>query len=156
MPLGLVTLRNLIHRVTFEKGSLDDPAASSMIGAPLSISADAPSHRARVLMAKRRAHWLVLTESDGKLFGLIGHADLLGLRVTDSEALIDDIAAARDLHSMARAADQVRRRAADLFRAGVDVAALSQWLSALNDLVTMRVIELIEDEHFKAQSRRPP
>ena len=115
LPLGLITLREMLHVISFEGGSLDDPVASHMIGAPLTIAADAPSHRAKVLMAKKGARHLLLTEPDGRLFGLVSQADLLGLRAGGADALIESIATARDLEAMVLAADRVRRRGAELF-----------------------------------------
>ena len=146
LPLGLISLRELLHVISFEGGGLGDPVAAHMIGAPLTIAADAPTHRAKVLMAKRGARHLLLTEGDGRLFGLVDQADLLGLRTGGAETLIAAIGAARDLKAMVLAADQVRRRGAELFHAGMGIEALCQWQSGLDDLIAMRVIELMEDE----------
>jgi CBS domain-containing protein len=146
LPLGLITLREMLHVISFEGGDLDDPVAVHMIGAPLTLSADAPSHRARVMMAKKGAKHLLLTEADGRLCGLVGQADLLGLKAGGAETLIGAIAGARDLDAMLVAADRVRRRGAELFHGGMGVEALCQWMSGLNDLIAMRIIEIMEDE----------
>ena len=147
LPLGLIRLRDMLHVIGFEGGGLDDPVAVHMIGAPLTLTADAPAHRARVMMAKRGVEHLLLVEHDGRLFGLVNQADLLGLRAGGAEQLIAAINAARDVDTMAMAADRVRRRGAELFHAGMGVEALCYWMSGLNDLIAMRVIELIEDEY---------
>jgi CBS domain-containing protein len=144
LPLGLITLREMLHVITFEGGGLDDPVAVHMIGAPLTIAADAPAHRAKVLMAKRRPVRL-LTEPDGRLL-TVGQADLLGLKAGGAETLVEAIGAARDLDAMVAATDRVRRRGAELFQAGMAVEALCQWMSGLNDLIAMRIIEIMEDE----------
>jgi CBS domain-containing protein len=146
LPLGLITLREMLHVISFEGGDLDDPVAAHMIGAPLTMAADAPSHRAKVMMAKKGARHLLLTEGDGRLFGLVSQADLLGLRAGGADALVESIAAARDLDTMTAAADRVRRHGAELFHSGMGVEALCQWMSGLNDLIAMRVIEIMEDE----------
>lgn len=146
LPLGLVTLRELLHVITFEGGDLDAPVAAYMTGAPLTAAADSPAHRAKVLMAKKGVAHILLVEADGRFSGLIHQADLLGLRAGGAEVLIAAIAAARDLKAMVLVADRVRRRGADLFAAGMGVEAICQWMSGLNDLIAMRVIELIEDE----------
>ncbi|QVL48381.1 MAG: signal transduction protein [Thiocapsa sp.] len=146
LPLGLIRLRDMLHVIGFEGGGLDDPVAVHMIGAPLTLTADAPAHRARVMMAKRGAEHLLLTEHDGRLFGLVNQTDLLGLRAGGAEVLIAAIKAARDVEAMALAADRVRRRGAELFHSGMGVETLCYWMSGLNDLIAMRVIELIEDE----------
>ncbi|MGB5737511.1 MAG: DUF294 nucleotidyltransferase-like domain-containing protein [Thiohalocapsa sp.] len=146
LALGLVTLRDLLHAISFEHVALDTPVAAYMTGAPLTLAADASIHRAKVLMAKRGARHLLLSEPDGRLCGLIDQADLLGLRGNGAEALVETIAAARDVDAMLRAADQVRLRGAELFRGGMGVEALCQWMSGLNDLIGIRVCELVEDE----------
>jgi CBS domain-containing protein len=46
LPLGLIRLRDMLHVISFEGGGLDDPVAVHMIGAPLTLTADAPAHRA--------------------------------------------------------------------------------------------------------------
>ena len=146
LPLGLVTLWDLLHIISFEGGGLDDPVVAHMVGAPLALPADAPAHRARVLMTRRGTRYLLVVDGDGRLCGLIDKADLLGLRAGGAEALIEAIAAARDLDTMTRVADQVRRRGVELFRGGLGIESLCHWMSTLNDLIVMRVIELMEDE----------
>ncbi|MBK1718349.1 DUF294 nucleotidyltransferase-like domain-containing protein [Thiocystis violacea] len=147
LPLGLVTLRDLLHAIGFEDGGLDDPIAAHMIGAPPTLAVDTSTHRAKVTMAKRGLSHLLLTEADGRLFGLVTQADMLGLRAGGAESLITAIGRARDLGAMAIIANRVRRRGAELFHAGMGVDALCQWISGLNDLIAMRIIELIEDEY---------
>lgn len=147
LPLGLVTLRELLHVISFEHAGLDDPVAAHMIAAPLHLAADASIHSAKVLMAKRRVQHLLLTEPDGRLYGLIEQADLLGLRGDGTDTLIETIAGARDIDAMLHAVDQVRRRGAELFHAGMAVESLCQWMSGLNDLIGMRICELVEDEY---------
>ncbi len=92
-------------------------------------------------MAKKGVGHILLVEADGRLCGLVHQADLLGLRAGGAEMLIAAIAATRDLKAMVLVADQVRRRGAELFHAGMGVEALCQWMSGLNDLIAMRVIE---------------
>ena len=146
LPLGIITLRDMLHVIAFEGADLSDPVIAHMTGSPLTLPADAPAHRARVLMAKRGVHHLPLTDQDGRLFGIVSQTDLLGLKAEGADALVAAISAARDMDAMVLAADQVRRRGAALFRAGMGVEATCLWMSGLNDLIGMRIIELIEDE----------
>ena len=146
LPLGLVTLRALLHAISFEHAGLEEPVGAHMTGAPLTLAADASVHSAKVLMTKRGVRQLLLVEPDGRLCGLIDQADLLGPRTDGADSLIADIAAARDVDAMALCADRVRRRGAELFHGGMAVEALCQWMSGLNDLITMRICELVEDE----------
>ena len=146
LPLGLVTLNDVLHVITFEGGGLDEAVAGFMVGAPTTLPADASAHRAKVLMTNKNLRHIVLVEQDGRLCNLVSQSDLFGLPTSGADTLVDGIAAARDLDAMVRAADAVRRRGRELFAAGMGVDTLCQWMSGLNDLVAIRIIELIEDE----------
>lgn len=146
LPLGIVTLNDLVYAITLDGGGLDEPVAGMMTAAPLSLPADAPAHRATVLMAKRGVRHIVLLEPGGRLCNVISRADLFGLRGGGADLLAESVTAAMDVGQMAQAADAIRQRGAELFTGGMSAEAICHWMSALNDLVVMRVIELIEDE----------
>lgn len=145
-PLGIVTLRNLLDAITIQNGSLDDPVIAFMTAAPISLLADASVHRAKVLMTRNRFSHLLLIEPDGQFYNLISQTDIPGYREGGADELIDDITAAKDIDAMALAANKVRKRGAELFVSGMGVEALCQWMSGLNDLIGMQVIEVIADK----------
>lgn len=146
LPLGIVTLNDLVYAITLDGGGLDEPVAGMMTAAPLSLPADAPAHRATVLMAKRGVRHIVLLEPDGRLCNVLSRADLFGLRGGGADLLAESVTAATDVGQMAQAATAIRQRGSELFNGGMSAEAICHWMSALNDLVAMRVIELIEDE----------
>lgn len=146
LPLGVCTLTDVVHCITLGGAGLDEPVVGIMTGAPITLPADAPVHRATVLMSKRGLRHLVLLESDGRVCNLLSQAELFGLRGGGAEDIAERVAAASDKGAMVVAADAVRRRGAELFAAGMGVEVLCHWTSALNDLVAIRVIELIENE----------
>jgi CBS domain-containing protein len=145
IPLGIVTLGNLLDALAVQGGSLDDPVIFFMTAAPRSLPAEAPIHRARVLMTRCRLKHLLLTEDDGRVCNLISQADIPGYREGGAGELSDEINAARDLEALAAAAAETRRRGGALFEAGLGVETLCQWLSGMNDLIGMRAIELTAD-----------
>lgn len=145
-PLGIVTLRDLVDAITLKGADLSDPVFSYMTAAPVSLPVDAPAHRAKVALIRGRLSHLVLVEPDGRLCNLLSHSDLPGFREGGAEVLIQSIEQAGNVDSMAQAAEAVRQRGRELFVNGMGVEALCQWMSGLNDLVSMRVIELIADE----------
>ena len=146
-PLGIVTLRDLIDAITLSGASLTDPAFAHMIAAPFTLPADAPAHRAKVAMTRGRLSHVVLVEADGSLFNLLSPSDLPGFREGGAEALIEDINLADNVEAMAKAARAVRRTARELFANGMGIEAFCQWMSGLNDLICIRVIELVADEY---------
>jgi CBS domain-containing protein len=145
-PLGIVTLSNLVHAIAFEGGDLEQPVAGLMTAAPLTLPADAPTHRATVLMTKRNTRHVILVEPDGCLCNVVSRANLFGLRGGDAEALAEAITGASDVAALAKVAAAINQRGAELFAAGMGAEKVCQWISALNDITSMRIIELIEDE----------
>ena len=146
-PLGVVTLHDLVEAITLKKAGLDDPVFAFMTAAPVTLPADASVHRARVTMTRGRLSHLLLVEADGRLYNLLSPSDLPGFREGGAEELVENIERADNVDSMARAAQQLRTRGVELFAGGMGVEALSQWMSNLNDLISIRVIELVADEH---------
>ena len=146
LPLGIVTLSDVVHRIALGGVGPDESVVGVMTGAPLTLPADAPAHRATVLMTKRYLRHVVLVEPDGRLCNVLSQSELFGLRGGGADALAETVAGAKEVGAMVKAADAIRRRGAELFAAGMGVEALGHWMSALNDLVSTRVIELIEDE----------
>jgi CBS domain-containing protein len=146
LPLGIVTQNDLVHAIAFRREDLEQPVAALMTAAPFTLPADAPAHRATVLMTQRKVSHVLLVESDGTLCNVVSRGDLFGLRGGGAETLAGTVTAAADVDTMAKAAESIRTRGAELFRAGMGAETLCLWMSALNDLVVMRVIELIENE----------
>lgn len=146
IPLGIVTLRNLLDAITLQGGSLDDPVIAFMTAAPISLPVDASVHRAKVLMTRSRLSHLLLTEANGGFYALISQADIPGYREGGADELTDEINAAKDIDDMASAANKVKKRGAELFASGMGIESLCQWMSGLNDLIGMQVIELIADK----------
>ena len=145
-PLGIITLSDLVHAIAFFGGDLEQPVAGLMTAAPFTLPADAPTHRATVLMTKRNVRHVILVEPDGHLCNVVSRADLFGLRGGGAEALAESVTMAADVAALAKAAAAINRRGAELFAAGMGAEAVCQWISALNDLTSMRLIEIIEDE----------
>jgi CBS domain-containing protein len=146
LPLGILTLSNLVQAIAVEGGELEQPVVGVMTAAPFTLPADAPTHRATVLMTKRNVRHVVLLEPDGRLCNVISRADLFGLRGGGAEALAEAVTLAMDMAAMTSAAAAIRRRGTELFDAGMGMASVGRWISALNDIIAIRVIELIEDE----------
>lgn len=145
-PLGIITLSDLVHAITFWGLDLEQPVAALMTAAPFTLPADAPTHRATVLMTKRNVRHVILVEPDGHLCNVVSRADLFGLRGSDAEALAESVTTTMDVATLAKVAAAINRRGTELFSAGMGAEKVCQWMSALNDIISMRIIELVEDE----------
>ena len=145
-PLGIVTLHDLVEAITLKKAALTDPTFTFMTAAPVTLPIDASIHRARVTMTRGRLRHLVLLEPDGRLCNLLLPEDLPGFREGGAEELVERIDLADNVDSLADATKAVRARAHELFVNGMAIEPLCKWMSGLNDLISIRVIELVADE----------
>lgn len=142
VPLGIVTLRDVLRRIAIESGDLEAPVAVVMTGGLITLSADATAHQASVVMVRRGVRHLVLTEADGSYFNVVSQADLYALPGARATELVAAILAARDIPALAALAAKVRAFAKGLLAERVGAEAICQRISALNDLLTLQVIEL--------------
>ena len=62
LPLGIITLRDVLHRIALDGCELGAPVASVMTGGLITLSADSTLHQASVQMVQRGVRHLVLTE----------------------------------------------------------------------------------------------
>lgn len=144
VPLGIVTLRDALRCIVNEDCDLAGPIAGVMTGGLASLSADATVHQATVLMFRRGMRHLILTESDGRLFNVISQGDLYGMQAADSASLANAILATGSIAELAAQTAAVRRFAARRLAEGSGAEALCEWISALNDLIALQVIDLVE------------
>jgi CBS domain-containing protein len=142
VPLGIVTLRDVLHRVAIEREDLDAPIAAVMTGGLITAPADSTVHQASMLMVRRGVRHLVLTEADGSYCNVVSQADLHALPGAEGARLVAEILAARDLDALIPVAADIRAFAANLLRQRVGAELVCQRISALNDLLSLQIIEI--------------
>jgi len=146
MPLGIITLQDVVRRIAIESGDLQAPIATVMTSGLITVPADGSAHQASVVMVRRGVRHLVLTEADGSYFNLVSQADLYALPGAQNTELVTSILAARDLDTLVGLAGQIRSFVARLVAERVNSDALCHRLSSLNDLLTLQVIELVASQ----------
>ncbi len=146
VPLGIVTLRDAVRAIANDDCDLAGPIAGIMTGGLASLSAEATVHQATVLMFRRGMRHLILTGADGRLFNVVSQGDLYGMQAADSASLANAILAAGSIAELATQTAAVRRFAARRLAEGSGAEALCEWISALNDLIALQVIDLVEGE----------
>lgn len=142
VPLGIVTLRDVLRRIAIEAGDLDAPIAMIMTGGLITLPASATAHQASVIMVRRSVRHLVLTESDGSYFNVVSQADLYTQTGSRAAELVSAILAAPDIPCLSGLAREIRNLATHLLAERVGAESICQRISALNDLLTLQVIEL--------------
>ncbi|MCB1943171.1 MAG: CBS domain-containing protein [Candidatus Accumulibacter sp.] len=143
VPLGIITLHDVLRRVAIEAGDLQAPIAAVMTGGLITVPADSTAHQASVVMVRRGVHHLVLIEADGSYFNIVSQTDLYTLPGARSTDLVTAILAARDLPTLVELAGEIRALVGRLVAERVSADTLCNRLSSLNDLLTLQVIELV-------------
>ena len=146
VPLGILTLRDALRSIVNDDCDLAGPVAGVMTGGLASLSAEATVHQATVLMFRRGMRHLILVEADGRLFNVVSQGDLYGMQAADSASLATAILGAGSIAALVAQTDAVRRFAARRLAEGSGAEALCGWISALNDLIALQVIDLVEGE----------
>jgi CBS domain-containing protein len=79
VPLGIITLPDVVRRIAIEGCDLQAPIAAVMTSGLITVPADGTVHQASVVMVRRGVRHLVLTEADGSYFNLVSQSDLYTL-----------------------------------------------------------------------------
>jgi CBS domain-containing protein len=145
-PLGIFTVQDFVQQAALPDYELDQPVERVMTQRFAVLGPQASAHDAALTMARQGlGHLLVV--GDGKLLGVVSQHDLFSLPRTGLEELSNDIRIARDTETLAQAANDIRLLAGRMLHQGTRAETLTQLVSTLDDLLTIRVIELELDRH---------
>jgi CBS domain-containing protein len=144
-PVGIFTLTDLMERVVLPQRPLDDPVASVMTPAPASLEDHASAQDAIALMASRGFHQLLVTRN-GALRGVISERDLFALQRVSIRGVLQQVRAATDVAELRSAARDIASLTDNLIAQGVAAEHLTRVITALNDGVSQRVLELLQAE----------
>lgn len=147
VPLGIFTLQDLVRRVTLPGGDLSAPIATVMTSGLITLGPHASAHQAALTMARNGVRHVVVVDAEGRLAGVVAQEDLFGLQQLGVKEVSDRIQAARDVDGLRAAAESIRALADGLMAQGTSAETLTHFLSTLNDLLTIRIIDLAADEH---------
>lgn len=145
-PRGVFTLPDLLRRVVLKGVDIDGPIADVMTRNLITMRPHQTAHQAAVLMAQRNIRHVMVTDVQGQLFGIVSQNDLYTLQRAGVRELSAQIAGAADLGALKTASDAIDRLAHAMLGKGVGAEALTHFISTLNDLLTLRVIELTSAE----------
>jgi CBS domain-containing protein len=147
IPLGTFTLHDLVGRVTLPGGDLAAPVAAVMTSGLVTLPPQATAHHAALTMARNAVQELAVVDAEGTLVAVVTQNDLFGLQRAGVEEVSNDIQGAADVEGLRRAARGIRRLTEDLLAQGISVETLTHYISTLNDLLTVRIIDLTAEEH---------
>lgn len=139
--IGIFTLRDLRDRVALGGYDLDAPIADVMSRNPIALPAEAMAFDAAITMARHGFRHVVVTEG-ARAKGIVSEGDLFALQRVGLTALSAAIKNAADIDALAIGARDIRALVLDLMNQGTPSDQLTRIVSALNDLLTRRVVEL--------------
>jgi CBS domain-containing protein len=146
-PIGIFTLRDLLHRVAAKSCDLDQMVMSVMSDSGLlMLNWRSTVYQAALVMARHGVHHVIVVDAAGKLVGIVSQEDIYELQSGGGKAISGAIRGARDLDGLVAAAEDIRRLALRTLAEGGAAEPLTQMISTLNDHLTVRLIELTKAE----------
>jgi CBS domain-containing protein len=140
-PIGIFTLHDVLTRVTLPSARLERPISEVMTPGPVSLPPNAFAYEAALVMA-RRGFGHVCVVDGATLVGVVSERDLFSLQRVGLANLSRSIGLAADIDALARLGGEIHRLVHQMLALGVSVEQLTQIITALNDHVSRRVIEL--------------
>ena len=144
-PAGIFTTVDVLESVA-AGAALEAPIASRMTPRPVSLEEEATLADAALAMARHGFRHIVVTR-DGRLSGVVSERDLFALQRLGLRRTAGRIRGASRIEQLVEAAQDIRRLARQLLAQGVAAGPLTAMISALNDALTQRVIDLAAQKH---------
>jgi CBS domain-containing protein len=140
-PLGIMTLHDVLDRIAIPQIDLDRPVIEVMSTQLSALPPQALAHEAALLMARQGFRHVLVVEG-GRLVGLVSEKDLFALQRVGLRQIGATIRHAETPQVLLQCANDIRRMAHNMMAQGVAPEQLTQFISAFNDLLTARVVEL--------------
>ncbi|NMG30410.1 DUF294 nucleotidyltransferase-like domain-containing protein [Aromatoleum evansii] len=146
-PIGILTQSDLLPRVVLPGIDLQRPICDVMTATPHVMSASDSAYDAALEMATHGVRHLLVVDSEGRLKGVVSERDLFTLQRIGLRQVRSSIEGADDLEALQRASRDIRQLALNLIAQGIGAEQLTQFISALNDALTCRIIDLARARH---------
>ena len=145
-PEGIFTQTDVLDRVALAGMDLARPVADVMTRDPVTLPATSPAAEAAHLMARHGFRHVVVMDGD-RLAGVISERDLFSLQRLSMQGLRKEIRQADGTEALAFVARDVRALAAAMLAQGIAAEQLTQFVTALNDALVVRALELAGERH---------
>lgn len=151
-PLGIFTIRDLLHRVAAVSCDLDQMLSQVMSASDLlMLDTRATVYQAALLMARHGVHHVIIVDAEGRVAGVVSQDNIHALQSGGGKDISAAIREARDMEGLVAAAGEIRKLAETLLAEGTAAEPLTQLISTLNDHLTVRIIELTQSEFLLPQ-----
>lgn len=144
VPIGILTLQDLIGRIVLPGLSLDEPVSRVMSSPVQSLPAGASVSDAVMLMAEQRIRHVPVVE-DQRLLGIVTERDLFALQRRSHRQISGAIDSAESAEHLITAATDIRQWSRALVAQGMSARYVTRLVSQLNDMLTCRLVELLAE-----------
>lgn len=146
-PVGVLTQSDLLPRVILAGFDLARPVGELMTANPHQLPLSASAYDAALEMATHGVRHLLVVNVEGELKGVVSERDLFSLQRISLRQIRAGIDNAADIEALQRASRDIRQLALNLIAQGIGAEQLTQFISALNDALTRRIIVLAREQH---------
>jgi len=142
---GILTRHDVVDRVALAQVPMHAPLSQVMSSPVHTLDLAMTAHDAAILMSRHGVRHVPVTEQ-GRVVGIVSERDLFALQRLSLKQLTGTIRGAREVGALRDAAAEIRRFARNLLAQGIGARALTALVSHLNDVLTVRLVELVAGE----------
>ncbi len=154
-PLGILTDTDLRVRVVAQGRSLDRPVVEVMSRPLHTIGPESYGFEALLAMSRHGVDHLVVVE-DGRVAGIISNHDLQTMTGASPVGVIGDIDKVTSVDELVELYPRIDRVLEMLLRQGGEARMMLELVTEFNDRLTLKLIELAEQEMENLGRGRPP
>ncbi len=151
-PLGILTRYDILGRVTLAGLPLETPIAEVMAQPVHTLTHQHTALDAALLMSRHGIRHVPVTR-DGVAIGMVSERDLFAMQRLSLKQVSTSIRSAADVDTLTLVAQDIRRFAHSLLGQGVHARQLTTLISHLNDVLTLRLLEVKAQAHGMDLSR---
>ena len=144
--VGILTDRDLRRRVLAVGVPPERPVSEVMTPDPVTVRSSALALEVMLEMTGRNIHHLPVLDEQGRVDGLVTITDLVRLERSSPVYLVTDLARQTDVAGVVRLASRIARVVDQLVTEDATAVDVGRVTAALVDAVTVRLIQLAEDE----------
>lgn len=141
-PVGIFTQADLLDRVVLADMPHTVPISGVMSVQPVTLDEHATAYDAMLAMATHGVRHVMVVDAEGQLTGVVSERDLFALQRIGLRQIRQSIESAPGIEALKQAAADVRQLAFNMLAQGVGSEQLTQFISALNDALTRRIVQL--------------
>ncbi|MEI7614360.1 MAG: DUF294 nucleotidyltransferase-like domain-containing protein [Betaproteobacteria bacterium] len=146
-PIGIFTQSDVLKRIVLPATSLDNPISSVMSPDPHTLPLAANAYDAVLAMAMHGVRHVLAVDEGGRLKGVVSERDLFALQRVGLRQIRQTIDTATNIDMLLQSSHDVRQLSLNMLAQGVGAEQITQFISALNDTLTRRIIQLNLDRH---------